>query len=167
MKPDFRQAAEIWFAQNMAHCAQQTQSDLWRLLCTYVFPVFGDKRPKKIKSKHIVAAAENYRRSAPRSTRKFIQALVRIFDYCQAQGWCAHNPARCVHAVVKQSKSRGFAWVHPDAMPEFCDAIATHTDVAAVAEDVRLAFWLIAYTGARRSMVLKGLWAEINWQKRQ
>ena len=159
--PTFRKAAEIWFNATMRDCTPETQQNTWRMLETHVLPYIGDKKPKKIKSKHIIAVAERYRQSAPRSVLKLVQRIARIFDYAQARGWCRHNPATCVRSVVKQAKSIGFAWLPSEAMPEFCDAIATHADIEPQA---LIAFWLIAYTNMRRKMVLGGRWEEINFK---
>lgn len=161
--PTFSSFAINWLDTQYALNAPSNADKCKRLFERAVYPHIGDKRLNKINHQDIVTIVTAYRQTAPRSVKKLVQILRRIFVY--ATDICDYNIANPVKTGIKllypDSKYKEFAVLDMPQIPIFFKKI---DQLKVKKKQSIIGFWLLAYTGLRRSEVMKAKWEEINFE---
>ena len=161
--PSFEDFCEQWLKQEYARKAPASLHQTQQLLQNRVYPYIGNKRVNKVRYEDIVAIITRYRVTAPRSARKLAQMLRRIFVYADAMlAYRINNPVRAGIKLFCDTDGGGeFAALMPSELPKFFKRVGK---VKERNPQVRIAFWLLAYTALRRSEVMRAEWAEISFE---
>lgn len=161
--PTFAKFANDWFTNQYALCAPSAIEDSKRLFHRVVYPVIGNKRLNRITYHDIVTLVTVHQKTAPRSVKRLVQLLRRIFIYAtDICGLKLTNPVKTgIRLLYKNSNYKEFAVLDMPQIPLFFKQI----DKLNVKKKQSVTgFWLLTYTGLRRSEVMKAEWSEISFE---
>ena len=159
--PTFEQAAGQVHAGHEAGFRNEKHKKQWLASLSGVISASGSKRVDAITSADILAVLSPQWLERPETSRRVLQRLRVIFDWCKAQGYCAgDNPTQGIVKVLPKHRT---AKTHHAALP--------YTDVPAFLHDlresdaselVRLGFELTILCATRTSETLLATWNEID-----
>jgi integrase len=135
----------------------------WLSSLKAVFDVFGGKRVDSVGSADILAALAPRWVSHAETSRRILQRVRVVFDWCKAQGFCSgDNPTDGITKVLpRQKPSRAHHAALPyRQVPSFIQELRT----ASASESVRLAFEFTILCATRTSETLKATWSEVDVQ---
>jgi integrase len=159
--PLFEDAAKRVHAIHAAGFRNDKHRKQWLSSLDGVFGTFGSKRVDAIESADLLAALTSTWLIRPETSRRVLQRVRVVFEWCKAQGFCAgDNPADGLTNVLpKHREARGHHSALPyQELPAFLRAL--HKSDAG--EIVKLAFEFLILCGSRTSEVLNATWAEID-----
>jgi integrase len=159
--PTFQDAAKRVHAAHAPSFKNGKHSKQWLSSLGGVISTFGAKRVDAITSADILAALSPEWLKKPETSRRVLQRVRTVFEWCKAQGYCAgDNPTQGVSKVLpkhRATKAHHAALPH-DEIPSFIHALrAGHAG-----ESVKLAFEFMILAAARTSEALQATWAEID-----
>lgn len=159
--PTFQTAAEAVHTAHAAGFKNEKHRKQWLSSLTDMFTAFGAKQVNAITSADILAALNPQWLAKPETSRRVLQRVRVVFEWCKAQGYCAgDNPTQGISKVLP--KHRGEQQHHAalpyPAVPSFLGTLRT----ADATEPIRLAFEFLILTAARTNEVLGATWAEID-----
>jgi len=159
--PTFTVAAGKVHSAHAASFKNEKHRKQWLASLGGVLKAFGAKRVDAITSADILAALNPTWLSRPETSRRVLQRIRVVMDWCKAQGYCsADNPTTGVTKVLpKHREAKG----HHAALP-FQEVPAFIQDLrdADSGLAVRLAFELTILCAARTSETLRATWAEVD-----
>ncbi len=159
--PTFEAAARLVHAAHAASFRNIKHRKDWLSSLGAVFAAWGTQRVDAITSADILTSLGPHWLARPETSRRVLQRIRVVFDWCKAQGYCAgDNPTQGITKVLP--KHRGEQQHHAalpyQAVPAFLDTLR----IADANESIRLAFEFLILTAARTSEVLGATWAEID-----
>ena len=163
--PTFESAAKQVHTAHAAGFRNEKHRKQWLSSLTDVFGAFGGKRVDAITSADVLAAVSPRWLERPETSRRVLQRIAIIFDWCRAQGYCAgDNPTEGLTKVLPKHRA---AQAHHAALPYQQVGGFVHALREAEASDsVRLAFEFTILTAARTSETLRAQWAEFDLDAR-
>ena len=159
--PTFEVAAKEVHAAHSASFKNEKHGKQWLASLADVFTSFGGKRVDAIASADILAALSPQWLLRPETSRRVLQRVRVVFEWCKAQGYCSgDNPTQGVTKVLPKHRTPP---VHHPALPfqqvaSFVHALR-HADAA---ESVRLAFEFTILCATRTSETLNATWDEVD-----
>ncbi len=159
--PTFEAAATQVHASHAPTFKSEKHRKQWLSSLTPMFAAFGAKRVDAFTSADILGAISAQWLERPATSRRVLQRIRVIFDWCKAQGFCAgDNPTDGVTKVLPKHRT---APVHYAALPYPHVAAFLETLRAANArESVKLAFEFTILCATRTSETLDATWPEID-----
>lgn len=157
----FQAAAEQVHAAIAPSFRNQKHAKQWLASLAEVFAIFGDRRVDTITSADIMAALSPYWLVKPETSRRVLQRIRNVFDWCKAQRFCVgDNPTQGLTKVLP--KHRGSKSHHP-ALP-YAETPGFFASVQATdaAPAVKLALEFTILCAARTSETLLATWDEID-----
>ena len=133
----------------------------WLSSLAEVFKAFGAKRVDAITSADILAALNPNWLTRPETSRRVLQRVRVVFEWCKAQGYRTDdNPTKGLTKVLpKQRVARGHHAALPyQNLPAFVQALRE----ADAGEVVKLAFEFTILCASRTSETLNAAWTEID-----
>ena len=126
-----------------------------------MFAAFGAKRVDAITSADILAAISSPWLERPETSRRVLQRMRVIFEWCKAQGFCSgDNPTQGITRVLpkhRATKAHHAALPYPE-VAAFLGALR-ESDAS---EPVTLAFELTILCATRTSETLLATWSEVD-----
>jgi integrase len=159
--PSFEDAAKAVHTAHAPSFKNEKHRKQWLSSLDGVFSAFGSKRVDAVTSADILAALSPNWLKRPETSRRVLQRIRAVFEWCKAQGYCAgDNPTQGLTKVLpKQRAARGHHAALPfQAVPAFLHALK-ETDSG---EIVKLAFEFTILCAARTAETLKAVWTEID-----
>jgi len=159
--PTFEGAAKEVHAAHSASFKNEKHAKQWLASLGDVFTAFGAKRVDAIASADILAALNPQWLKRPETSRRVLQRVRIVFQWCKAQGYCSgDNPTDGVTNVLPKHKA---APVHHAALPfqDVASFIRSLRDADA-AEVVKLAFEFTILCATRTSETLNATWDEVD-----
>jgi integrase len=159
--PTFESAAKQVHAAHAASFKNEKHSKQWLSSLAAVFAAFGGKRVDAIGSADVLAALSPGWLERPETSRRVLQRIKIVFDWCKAQGYRTDdNPTQGLTKVLPKHRT---AKGHHAALPfkevgGFVHALRE----AEAGESVRLAFEFTILTAARTSETLGARWSEFD-----
>ena len=159
--PRFEEAAKQLHGAHAATFRNEKHRKQWLSSLTNVFSVIGSKRVDAITSADILAALSPRWLERPETSRRVLQRIRTIFEWCAAQGFrSGDNPTHGITRVLP--KHRGVR-SHHAALPysqvsTFIGALR-ESDASEVA---KLGFELTILCATRTTETQKATWAEVN-----
>ena len=159
--PTFETAARQVHATHAAGFKNAKHRQQWLSSLTDVLAAFGAKRVDGITSADILAALGPRWLLRPETSKRVLQRIRTVFDWCKAQGYyTGDNPTQGLTQVLP--KHRGAPQHHAalpyQAVPTFLGTLRT----AKANESIRLAFEFLILTAARTGEVLFATWPEVD-----
>jgi len=159
--PTFEAAAKEVHRLQSTSFSNAKHGKQWLASLRHVFTCFGGKRVNAVTAADVIAALGPKWHEVPETSRRVLQRISVIFDWCAAHGHGAGvNPTLGIKRVL--GKHRASKAHHPALpfaqVPTFVAALRR----SASDESVRLAFELILLCAARTSEVRLATWAEID-----
>jgi integrase len=161
--PTFETAAKQVHAAHAATFKNEKHRKQWLSSLSGVFSAFGSKRVDTIASAHVLAAMSASWTERPETSRRVLQRIRVVFEWCKANGHCGgDNPTDGVRKVLpKHRNTRAHYPALPYLqVPAFIEGLRT----ADAAELVRLAFELTILCATRTSETVNAKWTEIDLQ---
>ena len=159
--PTFEQAARQVHAGHEAGFRNEKHKKQWLSSLAGVTSTCGSKRVDAITSADILAVLSPQWLERPETSRRVLQRLRVIFDWCKAQGYCAgDNPTEGLTKVLpkhRATKAHHAALPYPE-VPAFLRALRESN--ASVL--VKLAFELTVLSATRTSETLLATWSEVD-----
>ena len=133
----------------------------WVSSLTTMFTAFGAKRVDAITTADILTAISPQWLERPETSRRVLQRLRVVFDWCQAQGYCAgDNPTQGITKVLPKHRA---ARSHHAALPySEVPAFIRALHESDASELVRLGLELTILSATRTSETLRATWSEID-----
>ena len=159
--PSFDDAAKAVHTAHAASFKSDKHRKQWLSSLAEVFNAFGAKRVDAITSADILAALNPHWLTRPETSRRVLQRVRVVFDWCKAQGYRTDdNPTQGLTKVLpKQRVARGHHAALPyQGLPAFVQALRE----ADAGEVVKLAFEFTILCAARTSETLNAAWTEID-----
>ena len=159
--PSFEDAAKVVHTAHAASFKSDKHSKQWLSSLAEVFKAFGAKRVDAITSADILAALNPHWLTRPETSRRVLQRVRVVFEWCKAQGYRTDdNPTQGLTKVLpKQRVARGHHAALPyQNLPAFVQALRE----ADAGEVVRLAFEFTILCASRTSETLNAAWTEID-----
>jgi integrase len=159
--PTFEEAARQVHSSHAAAFKNVKHRKQWLSSLAPVFTSFGAKRVDAVTSADILTALSYDWLALPETSRRVLQRVRVVFEWCKAQGFCsADNPTQGVTKVLpKQRQTRGHHAALPyQQLPVF---LRTLRDSAS-GEVVKLAFEFTILCSARTSETLNATWSEVD-----
>ena len=159
--PSFEDAAKSVHTAHAASFKNEKHRKQWLSSLDGVFSAFGSKRVDAITSADILAALSPNWLKRPETSRRVLQRVRAVFDWCKAQGYCAgDNPTQGITKVLpKQRAAKGHHAALPyRELPAFVQTLRE----ADAGEVVKLAFEFTILCAARTSETLNATWAELD-----
>lgn len=159
--PTFEVAAGKVHAAHAASFKNEKHRKQWLASLGGAFKALGSKRVDAITSADVLAALSTTWLTRPETSRRVLQRIRVVMDWCKAQGYCpADNPTTGVTKVLpKHREARGHhAALAFQEVPEFIQALRG----AESGLVVRLAFELTVLCAARTSETLRATWGEVD-----
>ena len=159
--PTFAAAAEQVHASHAQTFKNEKHRKQWLSSLTAMFAAFGAKRVDAITSADILTAVSPQWLERPETSRRVLQRLRVIFDWCKANGYCSgDNPTQGITKVLPKHRA---AKVHHAALPYaevpvFLSALR-ESDASAL---VKLGFELTVLCATRTSETLSATWSEVD-----
>jgi integrase len=159
--PTFEQAARQVHAGHAAGFRNEKHKKQWLASLAGAITMFGTKRVDAIASADILAVLNPHWLERPETSRRVLQRLRVIFDWCKAQGYCAgDNPTEGLTKVLpkhRATKAHHAALPYPE-VPAFLRALRESN--ASVL--VKLAFELTVLSATRTAETLLATWSEVD-----
>lgn len=159
--PTFEAAAKDVHKAHSAAFKNAKHSKQWLSSLADVFTAFGNKRVDAVTSADVLGALNANWLKRPETSRRVLQRIRVVMDWCKAQGYCpGDNPATGVANVLpKHREAKG----HHAALP-FLDVPTFIQDLrdAESGLAVKLAFEFTILTAARTSETLRATWDEVD-----
>ena len=124
--PSFEDAATSVHTAHAASFKNEKHRKQWLSSLDGVFSAFGSKRVDAITSADILAALSPNWLKRPETSRRVLQRVRAIFEWCKAQGFCSgDNPTQGLTKVLpKQRAAKGHHAALPyQALPTFLHAL--------------------------------------------
>ena len=159
--PSFEEAAKQVHASHAASFRNEKHRKQWLSSLSGAVGTFGTKRVDAITSADILSVVSPQWIVHPETSRRVLQRLRVVFDWCKATGDCSgDNPTQGITKVLPKHRA---AKVHHAALPypevpAFIDALR-ESDASA---PVRLAFELTILCATRTSETLRAAWSEVD-----
>jgi integrase len=159
--PTFKTAAEQVHESHAAGFRNEKHRKQWLASLSAVFSAFGGKQVNTITSADVLGALSADWLKRPETSRRVLQRVRVVFDWCKAQGYCSgDNPTTGLTKVlpkIRGAKSHHAALSYAQ-VPTFIHALREIDS----RESVRLAFEFTILCAARTSEVLNATWAEVD-----
>ena len=159
--PSFEDAAKAVHTAHAASFKSAKHCKQWLSSLAEVFKAFGAKRVDAITSADILAALNPNWLTRPETSRRVLQRVRVVFEWCKAQGYRTDdNPTQGLTKVLpKQREARG----HHAALPyQDLRAFVQALREADAGEVVKLAFEFTILCASRTSETLNAAWTEID-----
>jgi integrase len=159
--PTFESAAKQVHSSHAAGFRNEKHRKQWLSSLADVFATFGGKRVDAITSADVLAALSPRWLERPETSRRVLQRIAVVFEWCKAQGYCVgDNPTQGLTKVLPKHRA---AQAHHAALPfqqvgGFVHALRD----AQASEAVKLAFEFTILTASRTSETLGAKWAEFD-----
>jgi integrase len=159
--PTFEEAARQVHAAHAESFRNEKHRKQWLASLSEVFTAFGAKQVNAISSADVLAVLSPRWLKRPETSRRVLQRVRTVFEWCKAQGYCAgDNPTGGVTKALPKSRT---AKAHHAALPYaqvpgFIHGLRESDS----RESVRLAFEFTILCAARTSETLGATWSEIN-----
>ena len=163
--PTFEEATRQVHAAHAAGFRNEKHRKQWLASLAGVVAAFGAKRVDAITSADILMALGPQWLARPETSRRVLQRVRMIFEWCTAQGYCAgDNPTQGLTKVLPKYRHapRHHAALPYHAVPAFLRTLRA----AEASEASRLAFEFLILTVARTSEVLLATWSEVDLDTR-
>jgi integrase len=163
--PSFENAANQVHTEHAASFRNKKHRKQWLSSLGDVFEAFGSRRVDAITSADILAALSPNWLRRPETSRRVLQRIRMVFDWCKAQAFCSgDNPTQGVTKVLpKQRATREHHAALPfRQVPAFMHALRD----SGAGEVVKLAFEFTILCASRTSETLNATWAEIDLEAR-
>jgi integrase len=163
--PIFEDAAKQVHASHSRTFRNEKHRKQWLASLSGVLSAFGNKRVDEIAGADILNALSPNWSSRPETSRRVLQRVSVVFEWCKAQGYCVgDNPTHGLTKVLP--KHRGVQAHHAalayHQVPAFIQALRDSD----AAESVRLAFEFTILCATRTSETLYATWNEIDVDSR-
>ena len=161
--PTFKTAATQVHAAHAAGFRNEKHRKQWLASLAGVFSAFGGKRVDAITSADILAALSPQWLVRPETSRRVLQRIRVVFEWCKAQGFCSgDNPTQGLTKVLPKHRAaqKHHAALPYQQVPAFIDALRA----ADAGESVRLAFEFTILCAARTSETLRAKWTELDFE---
>ena len=159
--PTFEQAARQVHAGHEAGFRNEKHRKQWLSSLSGVVSTCGSKRVDAITSADILAVLNPQWLERPETSRRVLQRLRVIFDWCKAQGYRAgDNPTEGLTKVLpkhRATKAHHAALPYPE-VPAFLRALRESN----ASDLVKLAFELTVLSATRTSETLLATWNEVD-----
>ena len=163
--PTFEAAATQVHAAHAQTFRNEKHRKQWLSSLSPMFAAFGAKRVDAITSADILSALSPLWLDRPETSRRVLQRLRVIFDWCKAQGYCSGDtPTQGLTKVLpkhRTAKAHHAALPYPE-VPAFLRALR-ESDAS---EFVRLGFELTILCATRTSETLRATWSEVDLPSR-
>ena len=159
--PSFEAAAKVVHSAHAASFKSDKHSKQWLSSLAEVFKAFGVKRVDAITGADILAALNPHWLTRPETSRRVLQRVRVVFEWCKAQGYRTDdNPTQGLTKVLpKQRVARGHHAALPyQNLPAFVQALRE----ADAGDVVKLAFEFTILCASRTSETLNAAWTEID-----
>lgn len=159
--PTFEAAATDVHTAHAASFKNEKHRKQWLASLGDVFAAFDSKRVDAITSADILAALSPHWLKRPETSRRVLQRVRVVFEWCKAQGYCVgDNPTQGLTKVLpKQRAAKGHHAALPyQELPVFLHALKE----ADSGEVVKLALEFTILCASRTSETLNATWAEID-----
>ena len=159
--PSFEDAATAVHTAHAASFKNEKHRKQWLSSLAEVFKAFGAKRVDAITSADILAALSPNWLKRPETSRRVLQRVRAVFEWCKAQGYCVgDNPTQGLTKVLpKQRAAKGHHAALPyQELPAFVQVLRE----ADAGEVVKLAFEFTILCASRTSETLNATWVEID-----
>ena len=159
--PTFEEAARQVHAAHAAGFRNEKHRKQWLASLSVVFAAFGGKQVNSISSADILSAVSSDWLKTPETSRRVLQRVRVILDWCKAQGYCSgDNPTDGLTKVLPKARAAkshhaALAYQH---VPTFIESLREIDS----AESVRLAMEFTILSAARTSETLNATWDEID-----
>lgn len=159
--PTFEDAATQVHTAHAATFKNEKHRKQWLSSLGEVFTTFGAKRVDAITSADILAALSPTWLKRPETSRRVLQRVKVVFDWCKAQGFCAgDNPT---HGMTKVLPKHRDTKTHHAALPyQQVPAFVQALRESGAGEVVKLAFELTLLCATRTSETLGATWDEVD-----
>ena len=159
--PTFEAAATQVHSAHAPTFKNEKHQKQWLSSLTPMFAAFGAKRVDAIVSLDILSALNPQWLDRPETSRRVLQRLRVIFDWCKAQGFCSgDNPTEGLTKVLPRHRT---AKAHHAALPYAeVSAFICALRESNASESVRLGFELTILCATRTSETLDATWSEID-----
>ena len=159
--PTFEGAATQVHSAHAATFKNIKHRKQWLSSLAGVFAAFGGKRVDVVTSADVLAALSPTWVTRPETSRRVLQRVQVVFDWCKAQGFCqGDNPTQGVSKVLPKPRATG---KHHAALPyQHLPAFLRTLRGADSGEVVKLAFEFTILCAARTAEVLNATWAEVD-----
>ena len=159
--PTFEQAARQVHASHEAAFRNEKHRKQWLSSLSGVISTCGSKRVDAITSADVLSVLSPQWLDRPETSRRVLQRLRVIFDWCKAQGYCAgDNPTEGLTKVLpkhRTTKTHHAALPYPE-VPVFLRALRE----SSASKVVKLAFELTVLSATRTSETLLATWNEVD-----
>ena len=159
--PSFAEAARQVHASHAATFKNEKHRKQWLSSLAGAISACGSKRVDAITSHDILAVLSPQWVDRPETSRRVLQRLRVIFDWCKAQGYCAgDNPTEGLTKVLpkhRATKAHHAALPYPEVPAFLRDLRASNSKAL-----VKLAFELTVLCATRTSETLLATWSEVD-----
>lgn len=165
----FKSIATLWFKSWKTNKTDQHQKAVWNRLENDLFPHLGKLPIADITAQKILMVIKKIEaRGALDIAKRTFQTTGQIYRYAVAHGFCERNPARDIKPsdALKPRESKNFARVDAKELPELLRKIDGYQEQGGSVITL-LALQLMSYTFLRTVELIKGEWAEIDWDNKQ
>ena len=160
--PSFETAARQVHASHAAGFRNEKHRKQWLSSLSGTVGAFGTKRVDAITSADILSVLSPQWLVKPETSRRVLQRLRVIFDWCKAQGYCAgDNPTQGLTKVLP--RHRGSQKHHPALPYREVPAFLRALQGSDASESVKLAFEFMILCAARTGEILRATWDEIEF----
>jgi len=159
--PTFEDATRQVHTAHAAAFKNEKHRKQWLSSLAGTFKAFGTKRVDGITSADILAVLSPQWLSHPETSRRVLQRIRTVFEWCKAQGYCVgDNPTQGLTKVLPRHRGdqQHHAALPYQALSSFVKALRT----AESSESVRLAFEFLILTATRTTEALGATWPEID-----
>ena len=159
--PSFEKAAEEVHSAHAASFKNEKHRKQWLSSLGAVIKAFGSRRVDSITSADVLAALGPDWLRRPETSRRVLQRVRVIFEWCKAQGYCAgDNPTQGVKKVLPKHRTVNahHAALPFQQVPTFVQALRA----SGAGEVVKLAFEFTILCAARTSETLHATWDEVD-----
>ena len=159
--PSFEEAAQQVHASHAAGFRNEKHRKQWLSSLSGAVVAFGTKRVDAITSADILSALSPQWLDRPETSRRVLQRLRVIFDWCKAQGYASgDNPTEGITKVLPKHRA---AKAHHAALPYVeVPAFLRALRASDAGELVRLGFELTILCATRTSETMRATWDEID-----
>ena len=161
--PTFEVAAKDVHTAHAAAFKNDKHRKQWIASLGDVFKTLGSRRVDAITSADILAALSPTWLTRPETSRRVLQRVAVIFEWCKAQGYCqGDNPTQGVKKVLPKHRLTNdhHAALPFQQVPAFVQALRA----SGAGEVVKLAFEFTILSATRTSETLNASWDEIDLQ---
>ncbi|HXG88457.1 MAG TPA: integrase arm-type DNA-binding domain-containing protein [Vicinamibacterales bacterium] len=159
--PTFEEAATEVHKAHSAAFKNDKHRKQWLASLHTIFTAFGAKRVDAVRSADILAAFSPTWLKRPETSRRVLQRIRVVFEWCKAQGFCSgDNPTQGITKVLpKQRAARGHHAALPyQVLPAFLQALRDSDS----GEVVKLALEFTILCTSRTAETLNATWAEFD-----